>query len=292
MSFNPMRHQWRFIAVALALMVWGTVPTVVGQIPKLVEVPSTLPEVKLAEMRRTRAVLIERRDQLQAKAKAFNAKCANVTVGTPLAAECEHEQKLLDDERTRYIRMAKDFNANLTVQIQLTQLAGKIPEFKGDVRIVTPDGRSISGSSLGTHTLTSGSRIATGPDGHITVRLMDDTKFSLGPNSELVVDDFVYDPDHSFKKTLATFSRGTFRFISGKVAAKSDVRISLPTGDLGNRGTEYEATVRADGSGEVRMFTGQIEVTKKRDGAKFLLGADQKVSFDANGVFSSPRPVK
>jgi len=42
-----------------------------------------------------------------------------------------------------------------------------------------------------------GTRIVTGSDGHMQLLLLDETVFTIGPNSDIVVDEFVYDPDTS-----------------------------------------------------------------------------------------------
>jgi hypothetical protein len=71
------------------------------------------------------------------------------------------------------------------------------------------------------------------------ILLLDQTVFTIGPESELVVDEFVYDPATSTGKMSARVAQGVFRFVSGKLAKDhpEDVKLVLPTGTLGIRGT-------------------------------------------------------
>lgn len=71
------------------------------------------------------------------------------------------------------------------------------------------------------------------------ILLLDQTVFTIGPESELVVDEFVYDPNTNTGKVSAKLAQGVFRFVSGTIAKKhpEDVTLALPSGTLGIRGT-------------------------------------------------------
>jgi hypothetical protein len=71
------------------------------------------------------------------------------------------------------------------------------------------------------------------------IMLLDQTVFTIGPESELVVDEFVYDPNTNTGKVSAKLAQGVFRFVSGTIAKKhpEDVNLALPSGTLGVRGT-------------------------------------------------------
>lgn len=90
-----------------------------------------------------------------------------------------------------------------------------------------------------------GDRIVSGPDASLQVLLLDQTVFTLGPDSEMVVDEFVYRPDGSGIVT-ASIAKGTFRFVSGLVAKNkpSDMTIKVPTATIGIRGTMGAGSVR------------------------------------------------
>ena len=82
--------------------------------------------------------------------------------------------------------------------------------------------------------------VTTDAAGHLQVMLLDETVFTLGPNSDMVLDEFVYDPNTSAGKVTASIAKGTFRFVSGKIAhnaATDNMKIKLPVGTMGIRGT-------------------------------------------------------
>lgn len=62
--------------------------------------------------------------------------------------------------------------------------------------------------------------VTTDAAGRLQVLLLDETIFTLGPNSDMVLDDFVYDPKTSAGKITATIAKGAFRFVTGKVAQR------------------------------------------------------------------------
>ena len=84
-----------------------------------------------------------------------------------------------------------------------------------------------------------GDRIVTGPAGGLQIMLLDGTTFSVGPNSSMVIDEFVFDPSNGTGKLTASISRGTLRLISGRLARQEQeaIRIRLPVATVGVRGT-------------------------------------------------------
>jgi len=84
-----------------------------------------------------------------------------------------------------------------------------------------------------------GDRIVTGPAGGLQIMLLDGTTFSVGPNSSMVIDEFVYNPADGTGKLTASITRGTLRLISGRLARQEQeaIRIKLPVATVGVRGT-------------------------------------------------------
>jgi len=84
-----------------------------------------------------------------------------------------------------------------------------------------------------------GDRIVTGPNAGLQIMLLDGTTFSVGPNSSMVIDEFVYNPANGTGKIAASVTRGTLRLISGRIARQEgeNVRIKLPTATVGIRGS-------------------------------------------------------
>lgn len=81
--------------------------------------------------------------------------------------------------------------------------------------------------------------VTTDAGGRLQILLLDETVFTLGPNSDMVLDTFVYDPASNAGKVNATIAKGTFRFVTGKVARKdpSKMKVKLAVGTIGVRGS-------------------------------------------------------
>ena len=86
--------------------------------------------------------------------------------------------------------------------------------------------------------------------------LLDETIFTLGPDSDMVLDEFVYDPVTSAGKVTARVTKGVFRFVTGKIARKkpASMNVKLPVGTIGIRGTM--AAGKADAQGVTVILLG------------------------------------
>src|SRR4029450_4624087 len=74
-------------------------------------------------------------------------------------------------------------------------------------------------------------RLRTGNDGSIGITLKDDTRVSLGPNSELILKRVVYAPAEGGLSLVIQFVRGVSAYVSGQIAklAPDSVRLETPT---------------------------------------------------------------
>lgn len=84
-----------------------------------------------------------------------------------------------------------------------------------------------------------GERVRSGPDGSMQIILLDETVFTIGPNSDIVIDNFGYDPRSGNGRVDATIGAGAFKFVTGKVAQNKpeNMNVRVPTAIMGVRGT-------------------------------------------------------
>lgn len=87
----------------------------------------------------------------------------------------------------------------------------------------------------------AGSKLKTGSSGSMGVTFKDNTVMSIGPNTELTVDEYLYAPSKGKLKLGATMAKGTLAYLSGAIAKiKPDaVTVKTPTGTIGVRGTHF-----------------------------------------------------
>ena len=102
-----------------------------------------------------------------------------------------------------------------------------------------------------------GDDIKVGSQGRLQVMLLDETIFTLGANSVMRIDEFVYDPADAANAKLSTsITQGAFRFVSGQIA-KTDqdaMKVKLPGATIGVRGTSVAGDVAPDGSASVILL--------------------------------------
>src|SRR5687767_6233333 len=126
-------------------------------------------------------------------------------------------------------------------EAQVGTRAGVAAAVRGPVQQIsyrTPQdtvGRNLAGGQE----IYLGDRIVTGPGGGLQILLLDGTTFSVGPNSSMVIDEFVFNPATGTGRLTANVARGTLRVISGRLARQDQeaIRVRLPTATVGVRGT-------------------------------------------------------
>lgn len=87
--------------------------------------------------------------------------------------------------------------------------------------------------------------LRTGEGGSVGVTLRDDTRLSLGPNSEVRLDRYVYAPGNGGLGMVIKFVRGVAAYVSGRIAriAPESIRLETPSAIVGVRGTSLAVRV-------------------------------------------------
>src|SRR5262249_51645042 len=100
-------------------------------------------------------------------------------------------------------------------------------------------------------------RIATGEGGQTQVLFLDESTMSVGPNSDMVIDEFVYDPRAGTGKLAANLTRGVFRFVGGKLSKQDNaVTMQTPSATIGIRGGVILVNLATGGKLEVIFVYG------------------------------------
>jgi hypothetical protein len=79
-------------------------------------------------------------------------------------------------------------------------------------------------------------RIQTSEQGTVQLLFIDKTSMSIGPGSDLVIDEFVYDPNAGTGRMAATLAKGALRFVGGNTSHTGGANVTTPTATLGIRG--------------------------------------------------------
>ena len=118
----------------------------------------------------------------------------------------------------------------------------------GVTAAVNPQATGAVGSNVRTIALGDSvifnERIQTSAEGLVQILLADGTTFMVGPNSDLTIDSFVYDPAANTAQVTASFTKGVLRFIGGQTSkTENGVTLNTPVGTMGIRGAVVDVVL-------------------------------------------------
>jgi len=99
----------------------------------------------------------------------------------------------------------------------------------------TPPGGSARELDIGTRLVTN-ERIQTTESGSLQVMFLDKSTLTVGPNSDMVIDQFVYDPSQGSGEFAVRLAGGALRFVGGQISHRDGATITTPVATIGIRG--------------------------------------------------------
>jgi len=142
----------------------------------------------------------------------------------------------------------------LSLVLSVTLAVGASPAFAdsqpiGKAKIVTGKVSVVRGGT--TTTLKVGDNVLehdvfeTSADGSLGITFTDNTSFSVGPNSNVAVDTYFFDPKNLKGNMLAKLKKGTMMVRSGELTRQNpgSVQVKTPRTVLGVRGTTFVVSV-------------------------------------------------
>jgi hypothetical protein len=126
--------------------------------------------------------------------------------------------------------------ASAVASARQREAAGRIKIASGAVFIVRADDTMPAKAGLDVY---EADTLRTGADGSVGITLKDDTRLSLGPNSEIRLDRFAFAPAEGKLGFVLKVVRGVAAYVSGRIAkiAPDAVRLETPSAIVGVRGT-------------------------------------------------------
>lgn len=97
-------------------------------------------------------------------------------------------------------------------------------------------------------------RMLTSSQGQVHLMLVDKSSFTVGPNSDITIDRFVYDPETRVGDMALSAARGVMRFVGGDLSKNNPVEIQTSIGTLGIRGGIMLLEV-SEGGGLTAVFS-------------------------------------
>ncbi len=132
-------------------------------------------------------------------------------------------------------------------------------------------------------------RIDTSAGSRAQLIFNDETALTVGPNSSVTLDEFVYDPKNNTGKAVINATKGAFRFVSGSVDPRS-YEIRTPVGTMGVRGTIVDFFFTADGSLVMILVEGGMSFSPPGGPVVNITKPGDFILVSTGGKVSNPAP--
>lgn len=99
----------------------------------------------------------------------------------------------------------------------------------------TPPGATTVNLTVGAN-IVHKERIHTTPTGSVQLLFIDKSTLSIAPNTNLLIDEYVYDPKSNSGHMLTNLAEGALRFVGGALSHQGDASITTQDAAIGIRG--------------------------------------------------------
>jgi FecR protein len=99
----------------------------------------------------------------------------------------------------------------------------------------TPPGGTTAPLVVGAH-IVHKERVHTTPAGTAQLLFTDKSSMSIAPNTDIVIDEYVYDPNANSGHMLVSLTKGALRFVGGQLSHQGEATITTSAANIGIRG--------------------------------------------------------
>src|SRR5215469_176786 len=133
-------------------------------------------------------------------------------------------------------------------------------------------------------------RIATDTGGQTQILFLDQSSMTIGPNSDLMIDEFVYDPNTGNGKLAMSATKGVMRFVGGKISKlENAVTMQTPSATIGIRGGVFIMDQQTMGPLDVVFVFGKgVTVTGRTGATQTIYRPGFSVSVAGPGAAPTP----
>lgn len=117
----------------------------------------------------------------------------------------------------------------------------------------TPPGGATAPLAVGARIIHK-ERIHTTTTGTVQLAFLDRSTLSIAPNTNIVINEFVYDPNSGKGHMLASLTQGALRFVGGALSHAGEASIVTPAAAVGIRGGTAIFTYGKDGLWVFNVF--------------------------------------
>jgi hypothetical protein len=125
----------------------------------------------------------------------------------------------------------------------------------------TPPGGTTAPLVVGAH-IVHKERVHTTPAGTAQLLFTDKSSMSIAPNTDIVIDEYVYDPNANSGHMLVSLTKGALRFVGGQLSHQGEATITTSAANIGIRGGTVTVIQGPNGvkvinvAGIIKIFNG------------------------------------
>lgn len=131
----------------------------------------------------------------------------------------------------------------------------------------TPPGGSTQTLTLGAHIIHK-EHIHTSPSGSVQLLFLDKSSLSIAPNTSIVIDEFIYDPNSGKGHMLTTLTQGALRYVGGELSHQGEATIQTSNATIGIRGGTLTV---GQGSGGTKVLNQYGAITISNNGGTVVV---------------------
>lgn len=129
-----------------------------------------------------------------------------------------------------------------------------------------------------------GDRVATAAASRLEVSLLDRSMLTVGSNTRLDIDRFVYDPERDIVGVAVSVLRGAFRFVSNNRNSRPEaIAFRTPGSAIGIRGTIIEGVVGPEAVAFLAGIPGAPDLSAEADSAAVIILREGAIGIVVNG---------
>jgi trimeric autotransporter adhesin len=135
--------------------------------------------------------------------------------------------------------------------------------------------------------------ITTGPGGQTQILFVDESAMTVGPDADMTIDDFVFDPNSSEGQLAMSATKGVLRFVGGQLSKRENaVSLKTPSGTIGVRGGIFVMTLSPTGKLQVVFLYGKGLTVTDNNVTQTITRPGYSITVRAPGETpSSPTPT-
>lgn len=179
------------------------------------------------------------------------------------------------------------------VPAALTQTpAGAAGGGSGVVTAVAPGGKVTSNNDVMVvgSSIVPGQRLRTDATGVLHVLFMDQSALTLGPDSELSIDEFTFDPATRQGKIRLGLNKGVLRVVGGQISKNSATAIKTPHGTVEILGGITIVETNGQNTSGTFLFGQQMSMTDNNGNTQTITRAGFGAGLTMSG-FTEPRRI-